>query len=85
MPTSYNKPNKYDYVSRKVFDRQVDRGVLTLARVKKEIRDLEDHLQKVDLALSQLILEVAELTQHVAQHCLQLDEDRLNNGNEELE
>ncbi len=42
--TSYNKPNRYDYVSRKVFDRQVDRLERKIAAVKAEIRTLEGHV-----------------------------------------
>ncbi len=44
MPVTYNKPSRYDYVSRKVFDKQVDRWIRKVAALKEEIRELEQKL-----------------------------------------
>ncbi len=48
MPVTYNKPSRYDYVSRKVFDKQVDRWTKKLGDLKQEIRDLEKKLYRLE-------------------------------------
>ncbi len=60
MPVTYNKPNRYDFVGRKVFDRQVDRLERKIAQVGQELRDLELHvaehcdtLEKLNSVLTQ--------------------------------
>ncbi len=45
--TTYNKPSRYDYVSRKVFDKQVDRWTRKVAALKEEIRELELKLNRL--------------------------------------
>ncbi len=57
MPTTYNKPNKYDHTSRKVFDRGIDKLDRKLALLKDEIRVLESRLN----ARTQDIASVQEL------------------------
>ncbi len=47
MPTTYNKPSRYDYVSRKVFDKQVDRWTRKVSQLKEEIRILEQAIFKL--------------------------------------
>ncbi len=42
MPVTYNKPNRYDYISRKVFEKQIDRLERKLKRLFEELRVLED-------------------------------------------
>ncbi len=86
MPTSYNKPNKYDYVSRKVFDRAIDGLTRKLQVAKQEHRGDLSTLIKQILKLEN---ELTLLHEHVRHHCIALgDEDdpiRPVDGNEELE
>ncbi len=55
MPTSYNKPNKYDYISRKVFDKQVDRWTRKVAQLKDEIRVLEAKLFRLQTGQTSIL------------------------------
>lgn len=48
MPVTYNKPSRYDYVSRKVFDKQVDRWTNKISALKEEIRELEKKLYRLE-------------------------------------
>ncbi len=48
MPITYNKPSRYDYVSRKLFDKQIDRWTRKVASLKEDIRELEKKLFRLE-------------------------------------
>ncbi len=84
MPVTYNKPNKYDYVTRKAFDRYCD---LIDRRRQQEIEAHRADLQFLTNQNKRMQLQLDEIQEHVASHCHVLnDEDQLpTNGNEGLE
>lgn len=75
-------------LTRKVFDKHVDRMEL------KRLRDREDHRadlkaifqrqKNLETQLTLLITELEDMQTHIDRHCAQLDTSRIN-GNEELE
>ncbi len=88
MPVTYNKPNRYDYVSRKVHDRAIDRQDRRHDTSRQMIYDLEGVIKKNIELIKLMQHELDELIDHVAQHCLQIDDDRRQSGelgNEGLE
>ncbi len=73
MPTSFNRPNKFDYVSRKVFDRETDRLRVRIQRAKEDGRADMGVLIKQIRSLENQLTDLAE---HIQRHCHQLDEHR---------
>ncbi len=57
---TYNKPSRYDYVSRKVFDKQVDRWTRKVAALKEEIRELEKKLYRLEKGQTSLLDFITE-------------------------
>ncbi len=55
MPVTYNKPSRYDYVSRKVFDKQVDRWTGKIAALREEVRILEQKLFRLESSQTSLL------------------------------
>ncbi len=80
----------YNYVTRKVFDAHQDRADRRRLRDKEEVRADTGHLLKKIVEFGEHLVriqhELEELREHVAQHCLQLDDDRITTlDREELE
>ncbi len=71
-------------VSRKVFDKAMDRQDLRLKRVQEDYRNdvqaLFLRIKNLENQLSLCTLEVKDLAAHVLSHCTQLDEDRATGG-----
>ncbi len=64
--------NKYNSTPRKVFDKYIDRMAV------RRKRDLDDHRADLKAIFHRIInLEQAlqDLAEHVAQHCLQIEEE----------
>ncbi len=72
--------NQYNSTPRKVFDKYVDRMDIKLLREKEahrsDIGTLVRTIRKLEKELRLVEEQLNELRDHVAQHCLQLDEDR---------
>ncbi len=70
MADYYHGTNKYNSVSRKLFDKHVDR-----MEVKRK-RDKEDHRADMQALIKRLLNledQLSQLTEHVLQHCDRLD------------
>ncbi len=70
MSVTYNKPNKYDYVTRKAFDRYCD---LIDRRRQREVKDHRADLQAMIHRMINLEQALQDLADHVAQHCTRMD------------
>lgn len=62
MPVTYNKPSRYDYVSRKLFDKQVDRWTRKVAALKEEIRAVELKLFRLEAGQTSILDFISDPT-----------------------
>lgn len=90
MPVTYNKPSRYDYVSRKVFDKQVDRWMRKVAALKDEIRVLEAKLNRLQTGQTTMLQFVNALPKENNETCYpncknSIDCPHFRSGNEGLD